>query len=156
MTGTIVYRNVVFASGTWTTVTDYIGRGALRDIRFENLANSGPRISGVDRLRITVDRTRGGVAGSAGYTGGYILGSGMIIVPYLGTAGIGQYLCLPTFILNADYHEPGLLVSGSDQSEINDTRVPFHESLLVEVYLNTSGVTASGLSVNVWVEDKGQ
>lgn len=153
MTGIRRARGVVYASGTWHTLLSYIGRGALRGIRLENMANSGPRTSGTDRLRITVDQRF--VSVTAGHAGGYVMGSGMIRVPYLGE-NVGQFVDLAQFVMNADYHERGILVSGIETDPLNNMRIPFDNNVLVEYYLYSSGVRASGIDYTVLFEGKGE
>lgn len=149
MTGIRKYRRIVWQpSGTWISVADYIGRGAIRDIRLENLADAGIRVSGTDELRITVDRSR------TTLTGGYIIGSGLLSVPYI-RGGVGQYLNLAAFASSAGEEEPGIIISGTEHC-INSMRIPFHENMLVEYYMRTSGsVRGSGMDITVLFEGKG-
>lgn len=148
MTGTRKTRSVLSSSGTWHPLLDTIGRGALRGMRLENMANSGPRHSGTDVLRITIDRLR------VSLTSGMVLGSGQLQVPYIG-ADRGIYLNLSQFVMSADYHESGILFSGYGNCDcMAHQRIPYHENCLVEYYLNTSGVRASGMDITVWYEGK--
>ena len=153
-------RTVVARRRVWSGVGNFVdvvnpqgqgadGRGALRGIRLQNLADFGWYQSGFINLRLSIDN-------------GILLASGQLRVPMIDgqRPGRGWYVNLGQWVLGADYHENPLFAGSGACCEcamlVNEQRIPFHTQMRLQASWTWSGTSRlSGFTVDAWYEIKG-